>query len=88
MIDVAKETPQKRASMRLELAEMWEGVVSQDYGLSKTVTLQVIETALTALDALDRVEGLAAELEASEGPATGVALAFAVEIRNRLKGKK
>lgn len=74
----------KRDSIRAELAEMHERLPAD--GLSATISAQVLETALYAIDAINRVEDLAEKFDADEGPARAVAYAFALEIRTALKG--
>lgn len=77
--------PHRRASVRAELAEMFERVPAD--GVSATVTSQVLTTAINAIDAIDRIDELADHLADSNATPLGlIGRMIATEIRNALKG--
>lgn len=78
MMDVSVLTPHQKLSHRQELAEMWDRAQLHDLGLSAAVSKQVIEAAITGLDALERIENLARQYE---GYGTPIGVAVAAEIR-------
>lgn len=80
----ATMTPHRRANVRAELAQMHERLPAD--GLSATISVQVLETAINGLDAVDRVAALADSLAETTGPAGLIGRMIATEIRNSLRG--